>query len=259
MTRQTVADTGKPLISIVTAVYNNAAEIEAAINSVLSQRGVRIELVVVDGGSTDGTLDILERYRARFGSFVSARDGGIYPALNRGLSLATGDYVGFLHSDDLFAGPDAMATLFAAMGTARPDALWGNLNYVRKADPTAIVRRWISSPFDKVRLRRGWMPPHPALYVRRDRFLALGGFTEGMRIAADYDFILRLFTQPGDFRYVPTTIVNMRTGGASNRSLRAVIRKSYEDMLAMRRAGIPVFPALAGKNLSKLPQFLPWR
>lgn len=246
-------------ISVVTAVYNNAAEIETAITSVLAQRGVDVEPIVVDGGSTDGTCDILDRYRDRFGAYVSARDGGIYPALNRGLSLATGDYVGFLHSDDLFASTEALATLFGKLGGERPDAVWGDLDYVRKTDPTAVVRHWASTPFTSRRLHRGWMPPHPSLYVRRDRFLQLGGFNETMRIAADYDFILRLFSGGGDFRYYPGTIVKMRMGGASNRSIAAVIRKSREDMDALRRAGIPVIPAIMAKNLSKLPQLLPWR
>ena len=246
-------------VSVVTAVYNNVAEIETAITSVLSQRGVTVELVVVDGGSTDGTCDVLDRYRNHFGAYVSARDGGIYPALNRGLSLATGDYVGFLHSDDLFASVDALATLFGELGSARPDAVWGDLDYVRKKDPTAIVRHWESTPFTSRRLRFGWMPPHPSLYVRRDRFLELGGFDQTMRIAADYDFILRLFGGGGDFRYFPGTIVKMRMGGASNRSVSAVIRKSREDALALRRAGIPVIPAILAKNFSKIPQLLPWR
>lgn len=245
-------------ISVVTAVYNNVAEIEDAIRSVLSQRGVDVEPVVVDGGSTDGTCDILDRYRDSFGSYVSARDGGIFPALNRGLSMATGDYVGFLHSDDMFASPDSLARLFAGLGEARPDAIWGDLNYVRKDDPSVIVRRWTSTPTSARRLRWGWMPPHPALYVRRDRFLALQGFNEKLRISADYDFILRLFSEGGDFRYVPGTVVDMRMGGNSNRNLEAMIKKSREDVDALRRASYPVLPAILGKNLSKVPQFLPW-
>lgn len=246
-------------VSVVTAVYNNVVEIETAITSVLSQRGVDVELVVVDGGSTDGTCDVLDRYRDCFGAYVSARDGGIYPALNRGLSLATGDYVGFLHSDDLFASENALATLFGDLGSARPDAIWGDLDYVRKTDPTAVVRHWQSTPFTVQRLRRGWMPPHPSLYVRRDRFLELGGFDQTMQIAADYDFILRLFGGGGDFRYYPGTIVKMRTGGASNRSVSAVIRKSREDIHALHRAGISVIPAILAKNLLKIPQFLLWQ
>lgn len=240
----------------MTAVYNNVAEIEGAMRSVLGQRGIGIEPVVIDGGSTDGTLDVLERYRDRLGAFVSARDGGIYSALNRGLALATGDYVGFLHSDDLFASPDALTTLFDGLNHDRPDAVWGDLNYVRKTDPDRIVRRWIATSFTRRRLRLGWMPPHPALYVRRDRFLALDGFDETMRIAADYDFVLRMFAGGGDFRYIPGTVVHMRTGGASNRSLGAILSKSREDMAALRRAGLPVLPALVGKNLLKLPQLL---
>ncbi|WP_404335692.1 glycosyltransferase family 2 protein [Sphingomonas sp. MMS12-HWE2-04] len=242
-------------ISVITAVYNNVTEIAGAIESILAQRGTDVDLVVVDGGSTDGTLEILDRYRPHFGAFVSARDGGIYPALNRGLKLATGDYVGFLHSDDLFASRDALATLFGGVGDARPDAMWGDLNYVRKADPSSVVRRWTSTDYSPRRLRWGWMPPHPTLYVRRDRFLGLQGFDETMRIAADYDFILRLFSAPGDYRYVPGTVVAMRTGGASNRSLPAMLRKSFEDATALRRAGISVTAALAGKNLGKLHQF----
>lgn len=242
-------------ISVITAVYNNVTEIEAALQSVLLQRGIAVEPIVIDGDSTDGTREVLENYRHRLGSYVSARDGGIYPALNRGLSLATGDYVGFLHSDDLFASCDALTTLLGGLGDARPDAVWGDLNYVRKTDPSVIVRRWSSTPFEPKLLRRGWMPPHPALYVRRDRFLEMGGFDETMRIAADYDFILRLFAGSSDLRYVPGTVVNMRTGGASNRSLRAIVRKSREDVRALRRSGLPIIPALLGKNLLKVQQF----
>lgn len=243
-------------VSVVTAVYNNVAEVEDAIRSVLSQRGVDVEPIVVDGGSNDGTLEVLERYRDRFGAFVSGRDGGIYPALNRGLRLATGDYVGFLHSDDVFASPDSLQRLFTTIGESRPEAVWGDLDYVRKSDVKSVVRRWRSSPVSRRLLRWGWMPPHPALYVRRDVFLALGGFDESMRVSADYDFILRLFHRGGEGRYVPGTVVSMRMGGNSNRDLKAMIRKSREDLTAMKRAGIPRLFAILGKNVGKLPQFL---
>ena len=245
-------------ISIITAVYNNVLEISSAMDSVLSQQAIDIEIIVVDGDSTDGTMDALRPYMSRIDTLVSARDNGIYPALNRGIALATGDYIGFLHSDDLFASPDAVANLFAGLEGDKPAAVWGDLNYVKKADPKQIVRRWISTPFSNRRLRWGWMPPHPALYVRRDAFEDVGGFDEQMRIAADYDFVLRLFMRGGDLRYVPGTVVSMRTGGASNRSLKAIWRKSREDVQALRRSELPVARALLGKNLGKIPQFLPW-
>lgn len=244
-------------ISVVTAVYNNVNEIAGAIESVLSQRGITVEPIVVDGGSSDGTCAVIERYRAHLGGYVSARDGGIYPALNRGLSMASGDYVGFLHSDDLFATPDALANLFNdPVRQDRPEAVWGDLQYVKKDSPDQVVRHWTSSAASPRRLAWGWMPPHPALYVRRDRFLELGGFNETMRIAADYDFILRLFRSNGTFRYVPGVVVKMRTGGASNRSLKAVLNKSAEDIAALRRADMPVLRAMLGKNVGKLHQFL---
>lgn len=249
----------RPRISVVTSVYNNANEIRAAVDSVLSQRGVEVEYIVVDGASTDGTLDILRSYGARIDKLISARDRGIYDGLNRGVELATGDYVGFLHSDDLFADEYALQRLFAQLLNESPDnwpaALYGDLVYVDKQQPSRLIRYWRSSQFTPSKLRNGWMPPHPSLYVRREVMRTTGPFDITLRIAADYKFILQLFTQPLRFLYVPGVVVKMRTGGASNRSLKAMIRKSSEDHQALRSAGIAPLRALLFKNLVKLPQF----
>lgn len=249
----------RPRISIVTSVYNNVAEIRSAVESVLSQRGVDIEYILVDGGSTDGTLAILESYGRRIHKLISGPDRGIYDGLNRGIELATGDYIGFLHSDDLFADEHTLQRLFAQISQIErvdwPAAVYGDLVYVEKHNPDRIVRYWQSGPFSLRKLRNGWMPPHPSLYVRRDVMLQTGLFDITMRIAADYKFILQLFRQPLRFEYVAGVVVRMRTGGASNRSLKAMLRKTREDREALRTAGMAPLRALLMKNLLKLPQF----
>ncbi len=246
-------------ISVVTAVYNNASTIAQALESALSQRYTHVELIVVDGGSTDGTQDVIARYRDQIAIHVSEKDGGIYDALNKGVRLATGDVVGFLHSDDLFADTECLSRVAMAMSDPSVDACYADLNYVRKDAPSEVVRAWKSGVFTSSKVRRGWMPPHPTLYVRRPIYEGLGGFDITYRIAADYDWMLRLMGQRINMLYIPHVHVLMRVGGASNRSLKNIIRKSREDFRALRTNGFSVFAAsiaLAGKNLGKLPQFL---
>jgi glycosyltransferase len=248
-----------PRVSIITSVYNNAREIRSAVDSVLGQQGVDIEYIVIDGASSDGTLEILRTYGPRIHKLVSERDGGIYDGLNKGVASATGDYIGFLHSDDLLNGPYALRRLFAALTDQPredwPAAVYGDLVYVDKESPERVIRHWRSDHFSPDMLRNGWMPPHPSLYVRRDVMLATGKFDVNLRIAADYKFILQLFRQPLRFLYVPGVVVRMRTGGASNRSLKAILLKSREDRSALRSVGIPPLRALMIKNFSKIPQF----
>lgn len=244
-------------ISIITAVYNNCETISAALDSALGQADADIELVVIDGGSTDGTLEILRSYADRLDVLVSEPDQGIYDALNKGIRRASGDVVGFLHSDDLLADTGVLSRIAAAFADPEVGALYGDLLYVSKDDPDQVVRYWRAGIFSTHRLRWGWMPPHPTLYVRRNMYEQLGLFDTSFRIAADYDFILRLLGREGiEVRYIPEVLVKMRVGGASNRSLHNIVRKSSEDLRALRRNGVGGIGALMWKNLSKLPQFL---
>jgi glycosyltransferase len=244
-------------ISIITAVYNNRETISAALDSALGQLGANIELVIIDGGSTDGTLDILRSYAARLDVLVSEPDRGIYDALNKGIQRASGDVVGFLHSDDLFADAGVLSRIATAFADPAVGAVYGDLLYVRKDNPDQVVRYWRSGTFSGRRLGWGWMPPHPTLYVRRNIYEQHGLFDTSFRIAADYDFILRLLGRDRvGVHYLPEVLVKMRVGGASNRSLRNILRKSGEDLRALRRNGVGGFGALVWKNLSKLPQFL---
>ena len=245
-------------ISIVTAVYNRSATIGQAVASLRSQSHADYEHVIQDGGSTDGTLQILDGLKDERTALVSARDSGIYDALNRGFARASGEVIGLLHSDDFFAHDEVLAKVAATFERSGADAVYGDLDYVSAKDETRILRHWRSGEFSEARLRRGWMPPHPALFLRREVVERFGAFDTDFRIAADYDAILRYFGK-GELKlaYLPEVLVKMRVGGESNRSLERILRKSREDYRALRKNRIGGAPALVWKNLSKLQQFLP--
>jgi glycosyltransferase len=246
-------------ISVITVTWNCARTIEDCLQSVAQQSWTRREHVVIDGGSTDGTVALLEQHRQQLSTLVSEPDHGIYDALNKGIAASRSDVIGFLHADDFYAHTDVLARIADAFSDPSVCAVYGDLHYVQKEDTSRIVRHWASCPFDPIILRRGWMPPHPTLYVRRKWYDRIGGFDLKYRIAADYFSILQLFIQPGfKATYIPEVLVKMRVGGASNRSLKNIIRKSNEDYDALRRSGFSVMPAIAAlafKNLSKLKQF----
>lgn len=246
-------------ISLVTATWNCAGTVADCLASVTRQSYANREHVVIDGASRDDTLRVLQAHREELAVLVSEPDRGIYDALNKGVARASGDVVGFLHADDVFAGTDVLAWVAAAFADPTVSAVYGDLQYVRKDDVSQVVRHWQSSPFSRQQLEWGWMPPHPTLYVRREWYERIGGFDTRYRIAADYFSILRLFSLP-DFKavYLPEVLVKMRLGGASNRSLKNIVRKSREDLHALRRARVGAFGgfgALVWKNLSKLRQF----
>jgi len=243
-------------ISVITAVYNNRDTIAKALDSALTQTHPDVDLIVIDGASTDGTQEVLQGYSDRLAVLVSEPDRGIYDALNKGIERASGDVVGFLHSDDLFADSAVLSRIATAFADPTVDAVYGDLLYVRKDDPTRVVRTWRAGEFSPGRLAHGWMPPHPTLYVRRSAYQRLGGYDTSYRIAADYDCVLRLLGRGGlPVAYIPEVLVKMRVGGASNRSLKNILRKSREDYRALRVNQVGGLWALAWKNLSKLPQF----
>jgi glycosyltransferase len=242
--------------TIITVAYNSARTIRDTLESVARQSHPDIEHLLIDGASSDGTLAVVRAHGAHLACVVSEPDQGIYDAMNKGLARASGDWVGFLNADDMFASTDSVARLAAAAAAqGGPDLIYGDLDYVEEARIDRVVRQWRSGAFDASLLRYGWMPPHPTFYVRRDRF-GSQRFDTRYRIAADYDFMLRCLTQPGiRLHYVPEVLVHMRNGGASNRSLKALWRKSSEDLDVMRRHRVGGLATLFAKNLRKLPQF----
>lgn len=242
-------------LSIITAVYNRERTIAAALASLHAQTHADIEHIIIDGGSHDGTLPLLRA--ANPAHLVSEPDKGIYDALNKGLALASGDAIGILHSDDMLADAEVLADVAATFARTGADAVYGDLDYVANDDTGRIVRHWRAGPYSRARLKRGWMPPHPALFVRRHVIEQHGGYDTRLSIAADYDAILRWFgTGNISAAWLPRVLVKMRTGGESNRSWGRILTKSREDLHALRANRIGGMTALAWKNLSKLPQFV---
>ena len=241
-------------ISVITVSYNSGRTIGDTLRSIATQRHHEVEHIIIDGGSSDDTLDQIRRFGSDGARLVSEPDLGIYDAMNKGLRLASGAFVGFLNADDLFAGPSTLATMSAAM--AHADIVYGDLVYVDPVDTQKVVRNWRAGHFTASRLGFGWMPPHPTFYFRRERWPDLA-FNLRYRIAADYDFMLRCLLQTGvRATYLPQVLVRMRTGGASNHSLLAMWRKSREDLMAVQQNGVGGWPTLVAKNLRKLPQFV---
>lgn len=244
-------------ISIITSVYNNAATIEDAIRSVLSQTYTNIEYIVVDGASKDGTTEIIKKYENQISKFVSEKDKGIYDGLNKGVDLATGDVIAFLHSDDIYENENVIADVVKLFETTNTDSIYGDLVYVDKNDTNKIFRYWKSGEYTFKKLCNGWMPPHPTFFVKREFYEKYGKFDLSYGIAADYDFMLRML---GKYKittaYLPKVLYKMRVGGASNRSIKNIIQKSQEDIKALKNNGIGGLHTIILKNLSKIPQFL---
>lgn len=242
-------------ITVITVVKNNAATIRDAVESVLGQKGVDLEYIVLDGQSTDGTLEILQEYGDRIAVLRSEKDRNMYHALNKAVSLATGDVVGLLHSDDFFASDTVLSDITACFESGDVSMVYGDLALVDHDDVSVIRRYWRSSPFKRYKLFWGWMPPHPALYVRRDMYEKYGDFDAEIKIAADYDIILRFFLKEGDrSRYLHRLIVKMRTGGASNNTPVNFMRKMDDDLHIARKNGVGGILTVIIKKLRKLNQ-----
>lgn len=247
-------------ISIITATWNCAKTLPDCLESIARQDYSLREHIIVDGASTDGTISVVNQHIDQVAVFKSEQDKGIYDALNKGINLATGDVVGFLHADDIYASGDVLSKIAKAFEDPSVCAVFGDLEYVTQQDTNKVIRRWHSSSFRKKDLGWGWMPPHPTLYVRREWYLSVACFDISYRIAADYLSILKMFADPG-FKtvYVPGVLVRMRLGGASNKSLNAILNKTREDWRALRSCGfgpINATRAIAWKNFSKISQFI---
>ena len=243
-------------ISIITITYNSAKTVQRALASVQEQTYPDIEHIIVDGASTDGTREIIEAYAAKHKNvrWVSEKDNGIYDALNKGIGMATGDVIGFLHSDDKLYSPDSIGQIAAAFLTSETDVVYGDLQY---CNGQRVVRRWKSNDFHPRALKYGWMPPHPTVYVRSKVYQEVGLYDDWFRISADYDMILRIFTAGYETRYIPEVLVSMEIGGASNKNAKARLSKTQEDFLVLKKNHVGAgLLTVACKQLRKIRQFL---
>ena len=244
-------------ISVITAVLNRVKTLGDSLRSVHEQSWSDVEHIVVDGGSTDGTLDVIDRHKSGIAKLSSSADKGPYHALNKGISYASGDVVGFMHADDMFASTSALERVAHAFEDPAVGAVYGDLVYVRKEDSSQVIRYWRAGQYQRDQLTLGWMPPHPTFYVRRELYQRYGDFNTRYKIAADYDHMLRLLWRGRvQAAYIPEVLVRMRMGGISNGSVFNILNKSREDYSAMRENGIGGLQTLLLKNVSKLPQFM---
>lgn len=244
-------------VSIITVVWNNNKTIKHAIDSVLSQSYKNIEYIVVDGASTDGTLEKVLSYGNRISKCISEKDNGIYDGLNKGINLATGDIVAFLHSDDIYADNRVVEKIVKEFDLDNKlDGMYGDLVYTSKEDTNKILRYWKSKKYNSTMLKDGWMPAHPTLFLKKDVYERYGKFDLTFKISADYDFMLRILKSGIRVKYIPKVLYKMRVGGESNKSLRNIVQKSKEDINAIKKNEIGGFLTLVKKNLSKIIQFI---
>lgn len=244
-------------ISIITVVYNGVDTVRDCVESVLGQTHADVEYIVVDGASTDGTVDLLRSYGQRIAHFISEPDRGLYDAMNKGLALATGEVVGFLNADDLYPHPDVLARVAATFERSGADGVYGDMLYMQRDDLTKLQRYFRSGPYRPGAFLWGWMPGHLSFFCKRWCYEQYGGFRLDLRTAADYELMLRFIHKHGiRLAYMDQVTIVMRAGGVSNRSLGSWLRANREDRQAWRLNGLqPYFFTLWVKPLRKIGQF----
>ena len=248
----------KSVISVITVVNNSAATIADTLLSVASQVYPHVEHIIIDGASTDGTLNVIEHHRDKLAKVISEPDRGIYDAMNKGLALASGEVVGFLNADDVYADTDVLSRVVDIMERESLDALFGDVEFFRPKDPTRTVRRYRSARFSPDQIALGWMPAHPALFLRRRVYERYGHFRTDYRIAGDFEYCARIFhSKTLVYRSLPETLVRMRTGGISTSGWRNTVLLNREVLRACRENGIDTnILKIFSKYPAKLMEFL---
>jgi len=245
-------------ITLITATYNSEATIADCIQSVDNQTHYDLEHIIIDGRSKDNTLDIIKFMPNRVTQIISEPDHGIYDAMNKGIKLANGDIIGILNSDDFYASNNILAKIVKTFKTTNCDAVYGNLDFVATADTTKIIRHWKSSPFIPGSFTKGWHPPHPTFFVKKEVYKKFGLFDTNLDVSADFELMLR-FIEKNHVKvsYLDETIVKMRYGGESTGSLKKIIEGNRNILRAFKKNGIKVSPFYTVLRLiPKLKQFI---
>lgn len=244
-------------VSIITVCYNSANTIETAIQSVLSQNYDNIEYIIVDGLSSDNTLQVIEPYKDKIAKVISEKDHGIYDAINKGIRAASGDLIGLLHSDDFLANSDTISNIAKKIQQEKTDSIYADLQYIDKDDTNKVIRNWVSGEYQEGLFLKGWMPPHPTFYVKKWVYDTFGNYNLELKSAADYEFMLRvLHKRKISVTYLPELTVKMRVGGMSNASLKNRLNANKEDRRAWKINNIkPKWYTIYAKPISKIKQF----
>ena len=245
-------------VSIITISYNSAETIEDTIKSVVGQDYSNIEYIIIDGASKDETLSIIGKYKDKISKVVSERDKGIYDAMNKGVENATGDIIGILNSDDYYYDESVISEVVRLFEKEHTDGLYADLVYVDRADSDKVIRYWKSGEYQPGKFLKGWMPPHPTFFVKKEVYEKFGLYSTDLRSAADYEFMLRVIHKHNiSLSYMPRILTKMRVGGMSNVSLKNRWKANMEDRRAWKINGLkPRWYTLTVKPLSKILQFL---
>lgn len=226
-------------ISVITVTFNSVKTLADTLETVATQDFPEIEHIIVDGGSTDGTVELIKSFSGNL-KWVSEKDNGLYDAINKGISMATGDVVGILNSDDFFPNQQ-IASGIAKAFTADPtiDAVYGDVAFVKPENLKKLVRYYSAEKFHPARFKFGFMPPHPSFYVKREFYQKLGLYKEEYVIAADYELLMRfLLGNNLKTTYIPRVLVYMRTGGISNKNFNSRLLLNREIVKACQDNGI---------------------
>jgi glycosyltransferase involved in cell wall biosynthesis len=244
-------------ISVITVTYNSAETLETTLQSLIEQDYAEREYIIVDGGSTDGTLQIINKYRSHFAQVISEKDNGLYDALNKGIALSTGDVIGILHSDDFYQHSKVLSHYADTFAKSGAEAVYADLYYVDRINTDKIIRKWHSGNYHARSFYRGWMPPHPTFFVKREVYQKFGDFDLNFKTAADYELMLRfILNHKIRIAYLNEFTVKMRMGGASNASVNNRVKANQEDRKAWKKNGLtPMFYTLYLKPLRKISQF----
>ncbi len=243
-------------ISIITCVLNNSKTIGQTMQSFQNQNYINKEQVIIDGGSSDGTLEIIKKLKKKNTNLISSSDKGIYHALNKGIDQSKGKVIGILHSDDFYENKKILKIVSDAFNTSGADLVYGDLVYISKNYPHKKIRYWKAGKFNSENLQNGWMPPHPAVFIKKKIINEIGKYNLKFKISADYDFLLRALNNKKIKKiYLPKIFIKMRIGGKSNKSIKNLFIKSYEDFLIIKKNNIGGFATLLKKNYSKINQF----
>ena len=246
-------------ISIITVVYNNEKTIKDALNSVLGQTYKDIEYIIIDGKSKDNTVSIIKEYENKLGYFISEKDFGIYDAMNKGIKAATGDIIGILNSDDLYQDSTVIETVVTQfIQNPTLDIVYGDLVYVKSDNVDKVVRNWKSNPYDTNFFENGNVPPHPSLFVKKKVYEKAGLFNLDFKLAADYEFMLRIFKKHNfKSKYINKVIVRMRLGGATNQSFSNIKNQNLEILRAWKTNSLKApFYLMPLRVVKRLLQFI---